>query len=273
MSSVFPQTLCRLLLAGCLAACTTPVLAIADNQREVSGSEEAFPILYDRQKDTLSLDTTDQPLSDVLLQVMRQTGMDIRLDPAAERRVTLRLKDQPLEKALDRLLAQLNVVKEFGRVGNGKNSRDMLLGLVVMPEGKHDPASAKRLIDRDKELAYRAGVMSQYEKRAKVRSDIRNDIMVERWRLRADRLNAKDKKEYEHKKAALDRQAAEQEAKREAMRAKNDAMAARRLEQQKQLPDASRRKPAQMDAAKLERSRQQFAQPQTPATFGGATDD
>lgn len=224
----------------------------------------AEPVLYDRQQDTLSIQTKDHALSDILLRVSRQTGMDVRMDPKVERKVTMTLKAQPIERSLDRLLAQLSVLKQFKTEGKGKNQKDILVSITVLPEGQRDASSAQRLMSSEAELPYRAGVMSQYDKRAAVRSDIRNDQMVNRWKAREKTLTAKEKARYDKLKADMDKRTAAQEKDRAEQKARHDAREAARAERKKEIPGYSERAAnKKKDPALAEKARLEFAQPES----------
>lgn len=228
----------------------------------------AEPVLYDRQQDTLSIQTKDHALSDILLRVSRQTGMDVRMDPKVERKVTMTLKAQPIERSLDRLLSQLSVLKQFKTEGKGKNQKDILVSITVLPEGQRDASSAQRLMSSDAELSYRAGVMSQYDKRAGVRSDIRNDQMVDRWKAREKTLTAKEKARYDKLKADMDRRTAAQEKKRAEKKAEHDAREAAHAERQKERPGYAERATKKKDPALIEKARLEFAQPESDPVIG-----
>lgn len=221
----------------------------------------AEPVLYDHQHDTLSIQAQDLSLSDILLRVSRQTGMDVRVDPKVERKVSMSLKPLPLEASLDRLLAHLSVLKEYQSDGKGKSPKDVLVGITVLPEGQLDASSAQRLMDRDAELAYRAGVMSQYEKRAKERGDIQKDAMINRWKTRTKKLSAADKARYEKLKAEMDKRTAEQEKRQAEQDAKRVEMDKQRIERLKQIPGGEARLAKKPDPELAAKARQQFAQP------------
>lgn len=229
----------------------------------------AEPVLYDRQQDTLSIQTKDLALSDILLRVSRQTGMEVRMDPTVERKVTMTLKAQPIERSLDRLLAQLSVLKQFKTEGKGKNQKDILVSITVLPEGQRDASSAQRLMSSDAELAYRAGVMSQYDKRASVRSDIRNDQMVDRWKAREKTLTAKEKARYDKLKADMDKRTAAQEKQRAEQKAEHDARETARAERKKkEIPGYAEQATKKKDPALAEKARLEFAQPESDPVIG-----
>lgn len=222
------------------------------------------PIIYDKQQDTLSLQVADTSLSTILLQVSRQTGMEVRIDPAAERKATVTVKALPLEKSIDRLLVGLNVLKEFKSTGKGQNQKDMLIGIVVLPEGKSDPSSALRLMERDTELAYRSGVLSQFEKRAQAKG-IKKDMMIERWKVRAGTLSAAEKARYEKMKKEINERTAKQNAKRAEQAAVREKMEADRIERLKQIPGGEERLARKPDPEMAAKARKQFEQPLRPA--------
>lgn len=229
----------------------------------------AEPVLYDRQQDTLSILTKDHALSDILLRVSRQTGMEVRMDPTVERKVTMTLKAQPIERSLDRLLAQLSVLKQFKTEGKGKNQKDILVSITVLPEGQRNASSAQRLIASDDELAYRAGVMSQYDKRAGVRSDIRNDQMVDRWKAREKNLTAKEKARYDKLKADMDKRTAAQEKKRTEKKAEHDAhKTAHEERKKKEIPGYAEQAARKIDPSVAEKAKLEFAQPESDPVIG-----
>jgi hypothetical protein len=70
-----------------------------------------------RHDDTLSVDVVDEPLADVLAEIARQSGAEIRGQPRDSRSVTARFDRVPLSQALDRMLAGQNYALIYGEDG------------------------------------------------------------------------------------------------------------------------------------------------------------
>lgn len=234
--------------------------------RQTPAEAALGPMSYNRQKDTLSLEAKNEKLSSVLFRLGMQAALDVRMDMKVDRVVTLSFKDVPLEKAVDRLTSQLSVLKSFEK----KGKKNLLVQVVVLPEGKYDASAATRLLDIDRELGLRAGQL--YSQTADgQRTKRKADMLAERWAARP--LSPEQRAAYEADLKRLEERALAREKRNEERKAKQAANKAHVLESLPADVRASRQNPAKPSTEQQARARAQFAQPVTPAIIEGKVDD
>lgn len=210
---------------------TSPVSAPPAKRSAPVPAQKVSPagVAYDKLHDLITISVEQHPLSDVLRDMDRQTGIDFRMDPQAETDITLNIVRMPLESALARL-GHLNVIKQYKTVGKGKAAKKLLVRVSVLPQGKIDPEAALRLLDADKEVDYRAGVMSMADRSMK-RRNASADLMMQRWETRLGDLTPEQKKHYDDRMQAFADRAVEQERIRQERAAKRAAQRERDISQ------------------------------------------
>lgn len=126
------MTLCRPRLRILLAALSL-VAAMAGH------ADQSVPVRFDADSHTLSIAPAKAMLSEVLREISRQSGVEIRLDPAEDRQIDVALKNQPLDDALRSLARQnrLNFVMGHMRESNGQQR---LVSFAVLREGEMSAA-------------------------------------------------------------------------------------------------------------------------------------
>lgn len=99
-----------------------------------SHAEPSVQVRFNDTARTLAIAPTQAMLSEVLREISRQSGVEIRLDPAEDRQVNVDLKDQSLDEALRSLARQnrLNFVMGHVRDSNGQQQ---LVSFAVLREG------------------------------------------------------------------------------------------------------------------------------------------
>lgn len=230
-----------LMTASAFAA--TPANDPSDSAKAPFGSTTIAPssrspvlltgISYDRKSDLITIAVEQQPLSEVLRNVGHQTGIDMRMDPQADAQVTLDINRVPLDTALDSL-GRLNVIKQYKTAGKGKEKKNLLVRVTVLPQGKTNIGDAVRLQDADKEVDARAIAMSAAMKAMLRQHEKQEDLMMQRWKSRMGDLTAKQKQHYDD----LMRQIAERDAKHAQQRAQADTLREQRHEERiNQLPN------------------------------------
>lgn len=90
------------------------------------GNEQPAPRLVQYQDDGLTVRVTDVPLSEVLEELSRQSGAEIRGEPREARTVSFDFEKVPLAQALARLLPEQNFALVYGK--NGRLERIRLIG-------------------------------------------------------------------------------------------------------------------------------------------------
>jgi hypothetical protein len=78
----------------------------------------AIPVRY--RNDKLSVNVTDMPLTDVLKELGRKSGAEIKGEVRQPRNVTTEFEDVPLTEALERLLGEQNFTLTYGDDGGLK---------------------------------------------------------------------------------------------------------------------------------------------------------
>lgn len=91
---------------------------------------------YNAARDTLNVNVNDTTLSRLLRQISLKSGLEILFDMEAERNISIHIKDQPMERALKRILRDTNYVMIFGK-------KRLLVAVKVLPKGKQDSDSLK----------------------------------------------------------------------------------------------------------------------------------
>lgn len=224
---------------------------------------------YDPTRDNMTVQATDASLTLVLSEMARLSGLDIRMDPAVERKVQVDVRDQPLETAIARVTGKLNTIKGYRSAGKAdkagkavkgdKKEAPLLVSVTILPEGNTDASRARSVLDAGREGDMRAVIKARREQKADPGKAMR-DRTQERWQERLAGMSEADRKKYEQKLAAArDREAKaaasrrEKEAKREVMRQRAETA---RAEREKGEPA---RKPH--DPEKAKRAAAQFPQP------------
>lgn len=221
---------------------------------------------YDPTRDRMTVQAADASLTLVLSEMARLSGLDIRMDPAVERKVQVDVRDQPLETAIARVTGKLNTIKGYRSAGKAdkavkgdKKEAPLLVSVTILPEGKTDASRARSVLDAGREGDMRAVMKARREQKADPGKTMR-DRTQERWQERLAGMSEADRKKYEQKLAAArDREAKaaasrrEKEAKREVIRQRAETA---RAEREKGEPA---RKPH--DPEKAKRAAAQFPQP------------
>lgn len=262
-----------LLASGAAWAANAPAAApkaasAAPQPAQTAQATTVSGVAYDKQKDRISIVVEQHPLSDVLLNIGRQSGIDMRLDPQADGPVTLNIDKLPLESALERL-GHLNVIKQYKSVGKGKQKKKLLIRVSVLPEGKTDPDAAVRLMDADKEVDFRSGMMSAAQ-RAMARHNTREDLMMQRWKARLGDLTPEQKQHYDDRM----REFADREAEKEKRNAEAEAQRQQKRDARiSQLPPGAQDRARQghpgvaPDPAKAAQAQQDFPVEKTPSVI------
>ncbi len=100
------------------------------------------PFKYDSDSDRLSIDVTEVSLKGLLGVIGRNTGVEMRMDPAAERTVSARIESLPLEEGLKRITRGMSTIAIYDERPDKPGSAPMLIGYYVLPEGQYDNSRA-----------------------------------------------------------------------------------------------------------------------------------
>jgi hypothetical protein len=175
-------------------------LAAASEERPVSLS-------YDPDQDHLSFQAHDVSLKALLTLIALKTGVDIGLDPLAERSVTMQVESLPLERALKNLLRGSNTAFRYSSNKEADGSLS-LLGVQVLAPGSK-PSAAERLVELKGEAVLRG--RQQYDAAGK--NDGKRRRAQERWQERLAELpEAQQNEIVEHARQRVERYKAKREA-------------------------------------------------------------
>lgn len=108
---------------------------------------------YDSKSNQLVVIANDVMLKRVLANIALKTGMEILMDPDANRSISANLKDKPLEKSLKVLLRGTSYVfiykkDRLGAPGNGKtvSRQPALMAVRVLLSGENDTSKLQRVV-------------------------------------------------------------------------------------------------------------------------------
>lgn len=233
------------------------LLLVGVAQAQVAAADQ---IVYNKQKDTLTVTVKEAPLARTLAEVGRLTGVAMLMDLHADRPITATFKELPLKDAVMRLTGRSNTMTEFKKTGTGKNQRNLLVKVVVLPEGQTDVKLARPLVNIDTELDYRAGAVAQYTQKAQGNLD----LMVERWKSRLPELSAAQRKAYDERMKGHAERAARKQQRENERAAQRAAQEKAQQEKFAHLSPEQRPQRKPSDPVLREKARQQFQQPVTP---------
>lgn len=224
----------------------------------------ARPVVYQKQRDLLSVNVDGLPLRELLWEVMRQTGLEVRLDPAVDAKATAYFADLSLEEGLQRITGKLNTIKEYKQVGAGAKARKILVSVVILPPGQTDTKRAVRVMDFEKEVVLRADQV------AKSRVAKTSSAADERWLGRLERVPSAQRQDYERQLSAQEREERKVQARKERAEAERQQRRAKvaakdALYQQRKAASEAGRPPRSISPAVIKDLRGQLEQPpQTP---------
>ena len=112
------------------------------------------------QNQRVTIDVQGSSLTEVLTEVARQAGATIQVDPKVEHQVSVRIKNLPMQRAMDQVARQegLNIVLGWRRNSEGQ---DYLTSIDVLPDGN------MKLSDLEREDAKRQRILQQQQKERK----------------------------------------------------------------------------------------------------------
>ena len=206
-----------LLLLGLLAA---PALA---GTAHVAGTD-SLPVAgqavrYDAVSDRIAIQAQATSLTGLLAQISRQSGVEILIDPAVERPVTMDIKDQPLEQALEALTRGLNTVLVHDvRTLPGKGEQNVLVMVKLLPKGQTNTALLMPVLSPEAEAMLGAELRNAQDARQGKLVNERRMARLEKLspekRDKLEKIEAKKlQKEFERKAARAEDRAARKQDK------------------------------------------------------------
>jgi len=92
-------------------------------------------VSYDPQKDKIQIQASNASLTQLLGQIAGQAKIDIQIDPAVEKKISLQLRPQSLQNALQKICKDLSYVIEYR---TNEQQQTVVSGLRLLPKGKQD---------------------------------------------------------------------------------------------------------------------------------------
>ena len=205
-----------------------PAAAIAADMRP--------QVRYDSAADRLTVVAQEIPLSKLLAHIAVASGIEILMDPAADRSVSITLHDKPLEAGLKQLVRGLSYAMFYeSKPSDGsKPSPPLLIAMKVLPRGKKDSTDLAPVVTLEKEARARA-VAAVSTPRP---SGHLTGYSAERWQMRLDKLD-------EATRQRLEEHMRQYQALREKMAEKRAEKRAKRQEELKERRSAVREKAQQ----------------------------
>lgn len=161
-----------------LSALFLPAAAIAADMRP--------QVRYDSAADRLTVVAQEIPLSTLLAHIAVTSGIEILMDPAADRPVSITLRDQRLEVGLKQLVRGLSYAMfyESKPFEGSKPSPPLLIAMKVLPQGKEDSTALAPVVTLEKEARARAVAPGSTARP----SGPSAGYSAERWQMRLDKL-------------------------------------------------------------------------------------
>lgn len=135
-------------------------------------------ILYDIKQDRLSIQAQDVPLKAIMSRIAFVSGIEVMIDPAADRNVSANFKNESLEEGIRRVTRGLNAIYQYTDKKSGAKS--LLIGARLLPPGKSDPSALVPVMSLEQEAVIRtmnqAGVAQKGTR------------LHQRWNLRLQNL-------------------------------------------------------------------------------------
>jgi hypothetical protein len=141
---------------------------------------------YDSAADRLTVVAQEIPLSTLLAHIAIASGLEILMDPDADRPVSITLRDQPLEAGLKRLVRGLSYAMfyESKPFEGSKPNSPLLIAMKVLPQGKEDRTALAPVVTLEKEARARAVAPGSTPRP----SGPSAGYSAKRWQMRLDKL-------------------------------------------------------------------------------------
>jgi len=210
-----PHLSFRFILNVFISLCLFSSPALADKQ-----STPSIDFHYNRSSNTLKLNVLNIELKQLLTTIAYKTGLEILFDDKANEKVSLTVKDQPLQQALKNILRGKNYSFHYSKTKN----QTLLTSLTVLPSNTNSKRDAFLLnkVSKEATLYTRQNLSLDQSNRL--------DIALERWNSRLARLNPEQKDSLEQNaikriktEDTLNKRREEREAANKKNRIKRDA--------------------------------------------------
>lgn len=232
----------------------TLAFPLATSAQEQAAGAEVPRVVYDAEGDRLTLKAHDASLKAVLQELSVSSGLEVLFDDEAESRINVSLEQVPLELGVKELLRGSSNIARYSKNEAGEH---MLLGVVVLPEGKSDRSAARPLLAPQEEFTRHAR-SSQDGRAAPRRWQARVNEMPPERRKRMDkiakmRLMTPEQRKDEFKKQREEMFSERREAKQQRMQEKLARMSPEEQQQYLHRQEAAKAARVRMQQRREER--------------------
>ncbi|MDZ4184790.1 MAG: hypothetical protein U1D97_07415 [Desulfuromonadales bacterium] len=192
-------------------------------------------VRYDGRSDLLTVQARQVSLLQLLAEISLQTGVEILMDPAAEKTVTVDFEKKTLEDGLRQMtrLHNLNTALSYADpIAGSQRKTPLVIGVKVLPQGKSSSSNLLPVLTGRKEIAARTADAAGKEK-------IRT-LQQQRWEERKAQLSAQERQEIEVKEKQLQAEKAKDKARQDKAKEERDKKKAAREERRKQREEAQK---------------------------------
>src|SRR5690554_372678 len=189
---------------------------------------------YDRQADELTLKEAEVSLGALLRKISALSGVEIKLDPSLEKKITTGFEKKTVEQALLSIAKTNRLNYVMGHMKNDSGNND-LVAFYILKQGEMSAAGLLPLVDPDFEALSQLGKESKYGESHTITRAYR------RWENRFATLPPEIRQRLQQKaeetikkRQEKDSLSAQKRAKSEARRAEKQAQRDRRLEKLKE---------------------------------------
>lgn len=190
-----------------LIVCSALTVAHAANNGQIK-------VKYDKNTDLLSLKANDVSYRMVLAKLATLSGIEVRIDPAVDHKVTADYQERKLEYVLKAISRDTSYSLRYADATNDQQA--LLIGIDVLPKGQHD-GDFLPILNPVGEAFIR-----QKNRRDSISNIEKPSIMKiadQRWQARLDRLPVQQRdellKQADEKLKRLDERSARREKQRE----------------------------------------------------------
>ena len=183
-------------------------------------------VIYDKETDKLSIKAEKVPLKDMLKRIGLLSGVAFYMDPAAERPVTMLLKDQHLERGLKKMFQAHNLSSAMiyeHKEGQDTQKEPLLIAVKVVPNagGLGFNAQLVPVVDVNGEAIIRS--FSRHPPRGGQELPSIFGYTEERWQVRLKMMSPEKRKRIEADMQKRQEREAARQAKREQYKADRKA--------------------------------------------------
>lgn len=191
-------------------------------------------VRYDGRSDLLTVQARQVSLLQLLGEISLQTGVQILMDPAAEKSVTVDFEKKTLEDGLRQMtrLHNLNTALSYADSPGSQRKTPLVIGVKVLPQEKSSSSNLLPVLTGRKEIAARTADAAGKE-------NIRT-LQQQRWEERKAQLSVKERQELEVKEKQFQAEKAKDKVRQDKVKEEREKKKAEREERRKQREEAQK---------------------------------